>query len=94
MQFSHEIKPDEYSKIHTVCGSLPITANIPTGFPLKVATWDRPMAVEVLDPRTTQVSFWYNYRMDDGLVREEIKNLLELLTVIFPEVDLCGWVLN
>ena len=31
------------------------------------------MAVEVLDPRTTQVSFWYNYRMDDGLVREEIK---------------------
>ncbi|MEO8232994.1 MAG: polysaccharide deacetylase family protein, partial [Ignavibacteriota bacterium] len=53
--------------------SLPITANIPTGFPLKVATWDRPMAVEVLDPRTTQVSFWYNYRMDDGLVREEIK---------------------
>lgn len=73
MRFSHELKPDEYSKIHTICGSLPITANIPTGFPLKVATWDRPMAVEVLDPRTTQVSFWYNYRMDDGLVREEIK---------------------
>lgn len=73
MRFSHEIKPDEYSKIHTICGSLPITANIPTGFPLKVATWDRPMAVEILDPRTTQVSFWYNYRMDDGLVREEIK---------------------
>jgi peptidoglycan/xylan/chitin deacetylase (PgdA/CDA1 family) len=73
IQFSHELKPDEFSKIHTVCGSLPITANIPTGFPLKVATWDRPMAVEVLDPRTTQVSFWYNYRMDDGLVREQIK---------------------
>lgn len=73
LKFSHELKPDEYTKIHTVCGSLPITANIPTGFPLKVATWDRPMAVEVLDPRTTQVSFWYNYRLDDGLVREEIK---------------------
>lgn len=73
LRFSHEIKPDEFTKIHTVCGSLPVTANIPTGFPLKVATWDRPMAVEVLDPRTTQVSFWYNYRSDDGLVREEIK---------------------
>ena len=73
LRFSHELKPNEYSKIHTICGSLPITANIPTGFPLKIATWDRPMAVEVLDPRTTQVSFWYNYRMDDGLVREEIK---------------------
>jgi peptidoglycan/xylan/chitin deacetylase (PgdA/CDA1 family) len=73
LRFTHEIKPDEYSKIHTICGSLPITANIPTGFPLKVATWDRPMAVEVLDPRTTQASFWYNYRLDEGLVREEIK---------------------
>lgn len=73
LRFSHELKPDEYSKIHTICGSLPITANIPTGYPLKVATWDRPMAVEILDPRTTQVSFWYNYRMDDGLVREGIK---------------------
>lgn len=35
IQFSHELKPDEFTKIHTVCGSLPITANIPTGFPLK-----------------------------------------------------------
>ncbi len=66
IEFSYELKPNEFSKIHTVCGSLPITANIPTGFPLKVATWDRPMAVEVLDPRTTQVSFWYNYRLDDA----------------------------
>ena len=73
LKFSHELKPDEFSKIHTICGSLPITANIPTGFPLKIATWDRPMAVEVLDPRTTQASFWYNYRLDEGLVREEIK---------------------
>ncbi len=31
------------------------------------------MAVEVLDPRTTQVSFWYNYRTQDGLVRQQIK---------------------
>lgn len=73
LQFSYEIKPEEFTKLHTICGSLPITANVPTGYPLKIATWDRPMAVEVLDPRTTQVSFWYNYRMDDGLVREEIK---------------------
>jgi peptidoglycan/xylan/chitin deacetylase (PgdA/CDA1 family) len=31
------------------------------------------MAVEVLDPRTTQVSFWYNYKSEYGLMREEIK---------------------
>src|SRR5690606_27533778 len=40
---------------------------------LKIATWDVPMAAEVLEPRTRQVSFWYNYRLDDGLVREGIK---------------------
>jgi peptidoglycan/xylan/chitin deacetylase (PgdA/CDA1 family) len=73
LRFSKEIENDNITKIHTLRGGLPLTANIPTGYPLKVATWDRPMAVEVLDPRTTQVSFWYNYRLEDGLVREEIK---------------------
>lgn len=73
LDFSKEIENDNVTKIHTLRGGLPLTANIPTGYPLKVATWDRPMSVEVLDPRTQQVSFWYNYRLEDGLVREEIK---------------------
>lgn len=73
LEFSKEIENDDITKIHTLRGGLPLTANIPTGFPLKVATWDRPMSVKVLDPRTTQVSFWYNYRLEDGLVREEVK---------------------
>lgn len=73
LKFSKEITPDKNTKIHTLRGDLAITSNIPTGYLLNVATWDRPMAVEVLDPRTTQVSFWYNYRLEDGLVREEIK---------------------
>jgi hypothetical protein len=74
INFTREIGNDERTKIHTLRGGLPITANVPTGFPLRVATWDRPVAVEVLDPRTTQVSFWYNYRLEEGLVREGIKN--------------------
>jgi len=73
LDFSKEIDNDNVTKVHTLRGGLPITANIPTGYPLKVATWDKPMSVEVLDPRTKQVSFWYNYRLEDGLVREEIK---------------------
>lgn len=73
INFTREISVNEIYKIHTLCGGLPLTANIPTGFPLRVATWDRPMAVEVLDPRTTQVSFWYNYKIEYGLVREEMK---------------------
>ncbi len=73
INFTKEIGVNEIYKVHTLRGGLPLTANIPTGFPLRVATWDRPMAVEVLDPRTTQVSFWYNYKSEYGLVREEIK---------------------
>lgn len=73
INFTKEISVNEIYKIHTLRGGLPLTANVPTGFPLRIATWDRPMAVEVLDPRTTQVSFWYNYKSEYGLVREEIK---------------------
>lgn len=73
LKFSTEISNDQFTQIHTLRGGLPITANIPAGYPLKVATWDRPIAAEVLDPRTIQASFWYNYRLQDGLVRDEIK---------------------
>ncbi|RKY92794.1 MAG: hypothetical protein DRQ01_05815, partial [Ignavibacteriae bacterium] len=73
VKHSKEIRNEDRTRIHTLRGGLPITANIPTGFPLRVATWDKPLAVEVLDPRTTQVSFWYNYRLEDGLMREGIK---------------------
>jgi peptidoglycan/xylan/chitin deacetylase (PgdA/CDA1 family) len=73
INFTGEISDESKTSTHTLRGGLPITANIPTGFPMQVATWDKPMSVEVLDPRTTQVSFWYNYRLQDGLVRQQIK---------------------
>lgn len=73
LKFSKEISKDELTKVHTLRGGLPITANIPAGYPLKVATWDRPISVEVLDPRTTQASFWFNYQIQNGLTRDEIK---------------------
>jgi peptidoglycan/xylan/chitin deacetylase (PgdA/CDA1 family) len=73
LNFTKEIKPEEIKKLHTLRGGLPLTAGIPSGYSLKIATWDRPMACEVLDPRTTQLSFWYNFRSDSGLVREELE---------------------
>lgn len=73
INFTSEISDSNKTGIHTLRGGLPLTANIPTGFPMQIATWDKPMAVEVLDPRTTQVSFWYNYRTQEGLVRQQIK---------------------
>ncbi len=73
IRFTKELSREETYLVHTLRGSLPITADIPVGFALKVATWDRPVAVEVLDPRTTQVSYWYDIKKERGLVRQEIK---------------------
>lgn len=73
MNFNREIKPEESYKVHTLRGNLPLTAQIPTGYALKIATWDRPIYAEVLEPRTTQVSFWYDFRREAGLVKEEIQ---------------------
>lgn len=73
LNFKKEIKNDKFTELHTLRGNLPITANIPTGYPLSVATWDKPIAAEVMEPRTTQVSFWYNFKLDSGLVRENIR---------------------
>ena len=74
MKFTKELSPEEaLKKTHTLRGNLPITAGIPTGYILQIATWDRPVYAEVLEPRTTQVSYWYNYRGEKGLVDEQIK---------------------
>ena len=73
IRFSKEINNEETAKVHTLRGGLPLTSNIPAGYALKVATWDRPIAVEVLDPRSIQLSYWYDYKYEQGLVREEIK---------------------
>jgi len=74
MNFYKEIHPRDFErKVHTLRGNLPLTSGIPTGYSLKIATWDRPIYAEVLEPRTTQVSFWYDFIREAGLVMEEIK---------------------
>lgn len=74
MKFTKEIlEKDETTKVHTLRGNLPITAGIPTGYALRIATWDRPIYSEILEPRVKQVSYWFDYRREKGLVTEEIK---------------------
>ncbi len=74
MKFTKELSHDEVQeKTHTLRGNLQLTAGIPTGYVLKIQTWDRPVYAEVLEPRTTQVSYWYDYRGEKGLVDEEIR---------------------
>ncbi len=73
LKFTKEIKPEEYYQVHTLRGNLPLTAGIPTGYILKITTYDRPIYAEIFEPRTMQVSFWYDFRREAGLVREEVR---------------------
>ena len=91
LNFKKEIKNDKFTKLHTLRGNFPITANIPTGYPLRVATWDRPISAEVMEPRTTQVSFWYNFKLDSGLVRENIRKSAGIVSGTYGKGDLFGW---
>ncbi len=74
MIFTKELIPEHAeTKVHTLRGNLPITAGIPTGYSLQIATWDRPIYSQIIEPRTNQVSYWFDYRNEKGLVIEEIK---------------------
>ncbi len=74
LKFTKEIDPEEgTTRIHTVRGNLPITTGVPTGYTLDIATWDRPIYAEVLEPRTIQASYWYDFRREHGLVIENIQ---------------------
>lgn len=70
--FTKELPKQVDIRYLTMRGGNPLTSEIPTGYRMKIANWDLGVAVQVLDPRTTQVGFWYDFRRDSGLVAEEI----------------------
>ena len=72
LKFQKEISKEEISRIQTLRGGFPLTANIPTGYPLRLATWDIPIQSLVIDPRTSQIGFWYDPHRDTGLVHEKL----------------------
>jgi hypothetical protein len=74
LQFTREITLNQATRLHTLRGGLPVTGGIPAGYSLGVATWDNPIACKVLEPRTTQISTWYNFRSDSGLATESIES--------------------
>ncbi len=72
--FTKETAKIPSPRLLTLKGGSPITFDVPTGYRLKIATWDNMVATRVLDPRTQQLSFWYDFKIDSGLVREEVLN--------------------
>jgi peptidoglycan/xylan/chitin deacetylase (PgdA/CDA1 family) len=73
VNYSKEIGREDAAKVHKLRGGIPITSNIPTGFLFEVDNRNKPIVVEVFDPVTKQISFWYNHRLEDGLVTGGIK---------------------
>lgn len=43
LRFVKEIRKEEQTRFLTLRGGFPLTSGIPTGFPLKIATWDLPI---------------------------------------------------
>ncbi len=80
VEFTKELPKTSNARLCTIRGGNPIASEVPTGFTLKIATWDNPVAVQVLDPRTTQLGFWYDFRIDSGLVAEEIEKTASLVS--------------
>ncbi len=72
--FTKEIPKIPSPRLLTLKGASPVTFDVPTGYRLKIATWDNMVATRVLDPRTQQLSFWYDFTIDSGLVKEEVLN--------------------
>ncbi len=72
--FTKEIPKVPSPRLLTLKGASPVTFDVPTGYRLKIATWDNMVATRVLDPRTQQLSFWYDFTLDSGLVKEEVLN--------------------
>ena len=61
-------------------GGLPLTAGIPSGFSLRVAAWDSPMACEILEPRVNQIGFWNDFRTKNNFISNPIKDMTSVVS--------------
>lgn len=75
IKFINEFSSIDITRKQTFRGGIPITAGIPSGFSLRIATWDSPMACKVLEPRTQPISFWNNFRSDNHFVTENTEDM-------------------
>lgn len=73
IEITGEITSPE-AKYLTLKGGSPITAGVPIGFRMGVTTFDRPLKAAVLEDRTRQDGYWYNFVEDEGLAWEESRN--------------------
>ncbi len=69
-----EILQEDLSASLTLKGNSPLSNRVPPGFRLEVTTSDRPLAVRVVEPRTTAVGYWYDFRANPGEPLSEMES--------------------
>jgi hypothetical protein len=75
IKFVSEFPPEKITRKQSFRGGSLLTAGIPSGFSLPVATWDSPMACQVLEPRTTQIGFWNNFPSESNFIAGRVDNM-------------------
>ncbi|MEO0005532.1 MAG: polysaccharide deacetylase family protein [candidate division WOR-3 bacterium] len=58
----------------TLKGNSPLSYRIPPGFRLEVTTYDHPLVVKAVEPRTTPLGYWYEFRTPSDLPFMSDKN--------------------
>jgi len=56
----------------TLKANSPLSRHIPPGFRLEVTTYDRPLVVKAVEPRTSPLGYWYDFRAFPDLPFMEI----------------------
>lgn len=79
IKYISEFSNEKITRKQTFRGGLSLTAGIPSGFSLPVATWDSPMACQVIEPRTTQVAFWDNFLSQRNFISGQIENMASII---------------
>ena len=74
IKFASEFSPEKMTKKQTFKGGLSLTAGIPSGYTLSIATWDSPIACQILEPRTSEIGFWNNFRSENNFITNRAEN--------------------
>jgi len=56
----------------TLRGNTPLTANIPSGYRVKVQVYNPGVRMRVMEPRTIPVGFWYDFATEDRVITEAL----------------------
>jgi Beta-galactosidase trimerisation domain len=80
IKYVSKFSNEKITRKQTFKGGLALTAGIPSGFSLPIATWDSPMACQVIEPRTVQIAFWDNFLSEKNFISAQVENMASIVS--------------